>query len=454
MIKRIKLFVASFLKGHERTVRLKLNIIGSFLIKFFGLVVSYLLVPICLNYLDKSRYGIWLTITSFLTWFSFFEIGMGAGLQNKLSEAFSLKKYKLARIYVSTTYLLLTLIIFVVALIFFATQPLMNWSKILNAPPEMAEELKNVAMLVFGFFFLQFILRLINTILNADQKSALANFNGPFSSFVALIFIYILTKVAPPSLLLLAGAFCISQIIVLLIANGYYFKKLYWNIRPSFFFYRKKYVKKLIGLGVNFFLIQMSALVIFQTTNILIAQYFGPTEVTQYNIAYKLFSTIFIIFQIVTLPLWPAFTEAWVKNDVDWIRATVRRIYKLWIKLTFLTVFLLVFSGIIYKLWVGNKVIIPFELSLSIALYFLLFSFGSIYNMFINGISKLRVQALSLLIGAILFIPLTILFVRVFKTGVVGLILSMIISNFYSYTIAPIQYFKLIKGTAKGIWTK
>jgi hypothetical protein len=74
--------------------------------------------------------------------------------------------------------------------------------------------------------------------------------------------------------------------------------------------------------------------------------------------------------------------------------------------------------------------------------------------MFINGISKLRVQALSLLIGAILFIPLTILFVKVFKIGVVGLILSMIISNFYSYTIAPIQYFKLIKGTAKGIWTK
>lgn len=454
MLHKIKTLISPFLKGHERTVRLKLNIIGSFLIKFFGLLVSYLLVPICLNYLDEYSYGIWLTLTSFLTWFSFFEMGLGAGLQNKLSEAFSLKKYKLAKIYVSTTYMLLIGIILVIALLFYIAQPFINWSKVLNAPLDMANALRDVASIVFGFFFIQFILRLINTILNADQKSALASFNGPFSSFIALILIYILTKTAPPSLLYLAGAFCLSQVLVLIVANFYYFKKLYYNIKPSIFYFKKRYVKVLVGLGINFFLIQLSALVIFQTTNILIAQYFGPTEVTQYNIAYKLFSTIFIIFQIITLPLWPAFTEAWTKQDIPWIKNTVNKLFKLWVKLVLLTILLLVFSKIIYNLWVGNKVVIPFGLSFFIAVYFLLFSFGSIYNMFINGISKLRVQAVSLLIGAILFIPLTWVFVKIFHFGVNGLIISMIISNFYSFSIAPVQYYKLMNGTAKGIWDK
>ena len=44
-----------FNKGHERSIEAKKNIIASFGLKGISIVVSFLLVPLTLNYLDKNQ---------------------------------------------------------------------------------------------------------------------------------------------------------------------------------------------------------------------------------------------------------------------------------------------------------------------------------------------------------------------------------------------------------------
>ena len=111
--------ISNFFKGHERTVRAKKNIIASVFIKGVSIIIGFLMIRVTLNYLDQTKYGIWLTLTSFMAWFAFFEIGLGKGLQNKLAEALALKDTILARKYVSTTYALIGIVFSTVALIFF-----------------------------------------------------------------------------------------------------------------------------------------------------------------------------------------------------------------------------------------------------------------------------------------------------------------------------------------------
>src|SRR5690606_34956681 len=98
------------------------------------------------------------------------------GLRNKFAEAVATKNYKLARKYVSTTYAILTIIIFSVLVLFYIVNPLLHWDKILNAPTEMATELSILALVVFSFFAIQFVLKLIATVLSANQEPAKANF--------------------------------------------------------------------------------------------------------------------------------------------------------------------------------------------------------------------------------------------------------------------------------------
>ncbi len=454
----IKRKIRNFFKGNVRTVKAKKNILASLFIKGGSILIGFILVPITLDYLDQTRYGIWLTISSFLTWFTFFQIGLGNGLRNKLAEALAKKDYNLGKKYVSTTYAILSAIMGFVAILFFSVNHLIDWSKVLNADENMAKELSSLALIVFGFFFLRFVVKLIGMVLMADQRPAINNLLGPLGNLLSLIAIYVLTKTTNGSLIYLGLTLSISPLVILSVASIYFYTTDYKRIAPSIKFVRLKYAKELLGLGVKFFLIQISALVLFQSSNIIIAQFFGPAEVTPFNIAYKYFAIIQMLYIIIVTPFWSAHTEAWAKQEFEWIKRSIRSLIKVWAAFVILGVLLLIFSTTAFNFWIGKdkmqEINIPNILQIYLLLYFLSKSFGGIFTTFINGVGKIRLQMVSLLIGSIIFIPLTIFFIKYLHLGIEAVVLSSIISNIFSPLIAPIQYYKIINNKAYGIWNK
>ena len=68
-----------FFKGNQRSVMAKKNVLASMLIKGADVVIYLLLVPLTLGYLNAYEYGIWLTLSSILTWINSFDIGLGNG---------------------------------------------------------------------------------------------------------------------------------------------------------------------------------------------------------------------------------------------------------------------------------------------------------------------------------------------------------------------------------------
>ena len=199
-------------------------------------------------------------------------------------------------------------------------------------------------------------------------------------------------------------------------------------------------------------------LIMFQSSNLIISHYFGPAEVTPYNIANKLFSILIMLFTIFASPFQVAFTEAWVKKDMIWIKQTIRGLFKMWAGLVGLGLILYLISDSFFDLWIGvekmKTIIITDKLKISMIVYFLLFSFGGVFNMFINGLAKVTVQMYSHIIGALIFIPTTIFFIKVLHWGIESVVIAAIVSNFYHPVMAPIQYFKIINNKASGIWNK
>ncbi len=455
MINRIK----QFFKGHERTVKAKKNIIASFAIKGASIIIGFLMIRITLNYLDQTKYGIWLTLTSFMTWFSFFEIGLGSGLKNKLAEALADKNYKLGKIYVSTTYAILTIVVSILAFFFFIGNLFIDWTKVLNTDIILLDELTTLTFIVFGFFFLRFVIKLISIVLIADQRPAVANSFGPIGNLIALILVYILTKTTNNgSLVYLGWVLSLVPTLVLVVATIYFYKSDYKNIAPSISFVEFKYAKDLLNLGVKFFLIQISTLIIFQSSNIIITQFYGPAEVTPYNIAYKLFSVIMMAFTIIVSPFWVAFTEAWVKEDFNWIKKSIKNLFYIWLGFVFLGLVLFLISDMFFDFWLGKDkmqtILISNRLKILLLIYFLLLTFGGIFNMFINGVGKIMIQMYSLLIGSVIFVPISLFFIKYLHWGIESVVIASILSNFYSPFIAPLQYFKILNKNAHGIWNK
>ena len=442
-------------KGHERSVKAKKNIIASLLFRGLSIGISIIMVPITLNYITYSSYGIWLTLSSIVGWFAFFDIGLTQGLRNKFAEAKAKGEHELARIYVSTIYAVLTIIFFIVWVIFIIANNFLDWTKILNLPGEMASELSLLAVIVFTYFCIQFVLGIISTLVVADQQPAKESAINVAGQVLSFIIILILVRTTHGSLIKLSLALCVSPIIVLIAANFIFFKGSLKNYKPSFKLIKFKYAKGLFNLGLVFFIIQVASIIQFQSANVIIARSFGSEEVTSYNIVYKYFGLINMVFMIFITPFWSASTEAFFRKDFSWIKGSMKKYNRLNLLLFIIAVIMLVFSDKIYTVWLNvESVPIEFNLSLWGFIYFNVYIYGSKYVFFLNGINALRIQFWSSLVSPVVYILIALLLINYFRIGVASLFIASILANFNAIVIAPLQYHMIINKKKKGIWIR
>src|SRR5690606_20920945 len=142
-------------------------------------------------------------------------------------------------------------------------------------------------------------------------------------------------------------------VIVFLAASLFLFKGHYENISPTFRAINFRYSSSLVKLGMQFFVIQISSLIVFTTDNIIISQLYGPEQVVIYNIAYKYFYMVPLVFNVMLAPFWSAFTEAYVKQEYDWIKNSVKKLVIVWALLSFAAILMILLSDFVYKIWVG-----------------------------------------------------------------------------------------------------
>lgn len=413
------------IRDNELSQTIVKNVLMSFGIRGGSIFVGLLLVPLTLNYVTPAEYGIWLTISSIVSWLSFFDIGLGNGLRNKLSEANAKKQYGDAKKYISTTYAAISVIAFFLLLIFYLIYKKINWQNILNIEDINNETLQLLFLMVVGSFCVQLIVRIINSILTALHHSALSGFITFLGQVGVLIGIFILKYFAEPNLFYLFIVLTIIPILVLLIATVLMFRKKLQYLKPEFKFIRIKHLKRIFNIGGAFFIVQIGALVLFQTDNFIISNVLGPEAVTEFNIAFKLFSLTTMVTFIILTPYWSAYSDAWARQDFDWMRKNILIIRKIWILLSLITVILYFAAPFLYNIWIGDTIKISSKVSFAMMIYSIVISFQASHNYIINGLGKIKLQMYLMLISAALNIPLAFYLGGIY--GIPGVIYSNVL---------------------------
>lgn len=439
----------TFSKGHERTIRAKKNIAFSFLLKGISIVVGFVLIPMTITYVNQDEYGIWLTLSSIISWLSFFDVGLGNGLKNKLAETNALKQYEKSSTYVSTTYAVLALIASGVFIIFLIGNNFINWPKVLNA---QSNNLTELALIVFGFFCLQFISQIINTVLTAFHAPAKSSLINVIGQLLVLIIIFVLTKTTKGSLIYLGLTLAGVPVIVQTVASVWLYSTEYKIVKPTFKAIDFKYIKDLLGIGGVFFILQIGALILFQTDNIIITQLFGPQKVTVFNVAYKLFSMVMMVSGIILTPFWAAYTDAYAKNDFDWMQRSLKKTRSIWLILSAGTFLLLIVSPFVYRVWLHDTVQVPISVSIAMFLYVIGFNWMQVNCYFLNGIGKVRIQLYLYIFSIIVNIPMAIFLAKFF--GIAGVTLSNVVIFIIMGILLFIQCNKILNKSATGLWNK
>ena len=441
-----------FSRGSQRSATVKKNIGYSLVIKGVSICLSFLIVPVTIGYVNAELYGVWLTLSSILTWLTFFDIGFTQGLRNKLGEAIANNDWELGKKYVSTTYaIMISLFIPLCCLIEFLI-PFIDWSQILNVNPSYNIDICKSLSVVVACFCMQMILGVLTSVIYAYQKVALVSLIGVMGQMVSFVSVFLLSIFVEPSLFALAIAFSFMGLLVYVVSTITMFYSKFKRVSPSLSYIDKRCVSDIFNLGVKFFILQIQYIVYYQTSNFLISHYIWPTDVTVYNIAFKYLNTVTMLFGIIVSPLWPAFTEAFVKVDFNWMNGIYKKMKKIYWIINLLILFMLLFSPYVYYLWIGDNISIPFLLTFLISVYVSITNWATLNVYIINGSGKIQLQTYVTSLGMIAFLPLSIFLIYSFN--IYGMIISLIIVNSLLAVIYSIQVKKMLANKAVGIWGK
>ena len=236
-----------------------LSIIG----KMLSLLASLLVVPLTIDYINPTRYGIWLALSSIIAWIGIVDLGLGHGFRNKLASALANKDILLSKQLVSTTYIFLSAIIVLVYLLLLVINYYIDWSSLLNIERAYQNELHIVFLIVAAFFCLKLVVGVFYIVLYADQKAGVVSIIQGVSNALSLLAIFFLTKYTEGSLANLAlfysGVPAISVLFISILS--FIMIKKYKEISPSFSYLKTSLIKGIFSLGLKFFLINICMII-------------------------------------------------------------------------------------------------------------------------------------------------------------------------------------------------
>jgi O-antigen/teichoic acid export membrane protein len=444
----------SFIKGGDaRTLKAKKNIAVSFIVKGISILIMFVMVPLLINQLNTDKYGVWVTFATFITWFTFFDIGLGNGLKNILATKLANNDITGAKRAISTAYICISILALGLISGFLLVNNVIDWANLLNAPDSMRSELYSLSYFIVISFCLQLIFRLIASIFDSIQMPAISGAIVALGNILSLLFIILIILISDSNSLLVYGiALTLTPIFALLAGTIYFFHFKHPELFPSYKSFDPSMVKELFGLGGKFFLIQITSIVLYQTNSFIIAHVVGIDSVTVFDTGYKYAGIFQMAFTIILSPIWVASADAYAQKNFDWIYRAISKLNKILILIALASVIQLLVSKQFFWLWVGNKVKVDYSLTFLLLFYFVISMKGGIYCMVLNGIGKIKMQFILNFAEALIHIPLAIILGKHF--GIIGVVISMCFVVSLNAIWMPWQCKTILSGTAKGIWNK
>lgn len=414
---------------------IKKNIGISMLMKPISIVLTFIYTPLVLTFLGDAKYGVWAIILNILSWISYFDIGIGNGLRNKLAESFAKGDEESCQIYISTGYLAAAIVSFIFCFLLIFVWNFFHLSTFFNLDAGGAESLFAINLSII-FVSVNFILGLVKIVLYSIHKNGLLSVMGAIVQLLQIVVLLILREFLSESIIAVAIMYGMVTLVSNLIA-GLLIKKRYPFLFPSLSKIKLEYLKPLMVLGLGFFVMQIATLVLNTTDNLLIANLFGSAEVTPYTMVYKCFYLFIQIHAIVIMPMWSAYTAANATKDYAWMKSTIRKMNLFSLLITVGIIIGIFLFEPFAAIWLGRRLDYGTSLIVIVAIYMIAQMFANNYSAFLSGVGYIKISVILSVIAAVINIPFSIFLARDLNWGLSGIIGGSLLAMLPGTIILP-----------------
>ena len=392
-----------------------------------SVVVSVITVPLTVRYLGAEGYGLWITISSVVTMFFLFDIGIASTLTNLISEAYAVGNKELAATYFATAFWIVLGITALLGLVGWILWPHVPWVSIFHVQnPALVHDTSRAMAAAFIVFLLALPTGLATKVLGGYQELHASNLFAAAGSVLSLLAVVAVVYFHGSLPLLIAGfagssvaanAACLLWICLF---HKPWMRPWPRRIDPGC-------IGRIFRTGTQFFAIQLAGLVIFSSDNLVISHYLSPAYVTPYAITWRLVGYATAAQTLILPALWPAYSEAYAKGDLPWIRLTYNRVR--WISVAALVAVCstMLFAGReIIRVWAGPAAVPGATLIQLMCVWTVICVFTTNQSCLMGATFRVSKQAISSSLSAVANLALSIYWVK--TMGTTGVVLGTIVS--------------------------
>jgi O-antigen/teichoic acid export membrane protein len=423
------------LEADQRLARLVRGGLSGLMGRGVAMLLTLMTLPLTVRYLGVQQYGIWVTISTTVTMLSVLDLGIANTLTNHISRAYSLENKQMAQRYFATALWITLGISTIMAVIARYCWHWFNWRSVFKLNDTWLIQQTDISMAIFlGFFLLSLPLNLAGRVLGGYQEVPIANVFAIINSVLGCIAIVsvILLK---GTLIQLTLAYCAAMLLGSIMLNVWLCACHKPWLLPRLSSIQVSIIRELFQEGFLFFIIQVSGLVAFNSDNLVISHYLGAGAVTPYNLAWKLAGFASLLQTLLIPSLWPAFTEAYLRRELQWVANTYDHLMKSTLVVVGASGLVVGIAGkTIIRVLAGQAAVPSYALLWCMGLWALLFAITVNQASLLVAVSKIKIQAISSLLAAGVNIVLSIILVQ--RIGVVGVLLGTI-SSYIVFIVIP-----------------
>ncbi len=400
---------------------------SSMLSKGVVLAVSAIAIPITVRYLGPENFGIWVTISTALSMLLVLDLGVANSLTNFISEAYARDDRDHASTYTTTALGVVLAVALLLAGVAWWIWPSLHWDRLFHL--SSAAEVPTVSRAVaaaLAIFLLGLPAGLAPKILGGYQELRAANLFIAIGSLFNLLSIIVLVRLhAGLVALVIASSAALVGANLLALVWIFFFHKPW--LTPRLKHLQGRAARRMMQSGSEFFALQVAGLIVFNSDNLIVTHYLGPAQVASYSVAWRLVGYAAIAQTLVTPALWPAFSEAFTRGDLPWIRQTFRRTMVLTMGSAIAASLLFALAGRwIIRIWASRAAVPTEELLLLMCVWIIISTFMNNTATVLVAKGETRLQAWCSLAAAALNLALSIYWVQ--RIGAPGVILGTIVS--------------------------
>lgn len=416
-----------------------------------GIVCQLLQVPIAIKALGSEAFGLWMAVAGLAQFIVFADFGMGIGLQNRLAESFAQDRRDEAReLFASAFLFLCTVALALIGVLMLAADYVHAAQLFRLTEPETIAEAPLALRSFLVLFCLGLPIGLAQRLAFGRQKGWMHNTTQGVGAVLSLGGVALAAALGGglvPMLLCAQGALVAGNALLLLIQ----LVQLRWlSLRGLTL--RPKMVGELLRLGAFFSLQQIVNTILFALPQLVVSMALGAAAVTPYNLVQRLFNLFAVIQNSFMLPLWPAYSKARARGEIDWMRRTLRRSLLATACLSCAPMALgAIFAGPIIHLWVGGAAEPP-----AAALVWLLFGWNALvffqqpFGYLLAGVSEVHRTTLYAVLTAVASAGLMLLLVH--PLGLPGVVLGLMLGylpfNFIGNVVETFRYLRAAAAAA------